>query len=297
MHPAPSLLFFTTLSGLGFGLLAWLGIDPSPPSRAGGPALLVLAFALCLAGLGASALHLGRRERALKAFSQWRTSWLSREAWAALATLLLGGGYGLSLLLGRPVLPLGWLTALCALGTVACTGMIYAQLRSVPRWHHGSTPVLFLAYALSGGALLAGQEIAAVVLLALTALLQIWVWRDGDTRFARSGSSLASATGLGDRGTPRALFPPHAGGSYLLREMVFVVARRHARKLRVLALLLATLLPGALLLAGLASALPGPVPQLFTFISLGAHVAGVLVSRWLFFAEAEHVVGLYYGSR
>ena len=27
------------------------------------------------------------------------------------------------------------------------------------------------------------------------------------------------------------------------------------------------------------------------------HALGVLTSRWLFFAEAEHVVGLYYGKR
>jgi DMSO reductase anchor subunit len=27
------------------------------------------------------------------------------------------------------------------------------------------------------------------------------------------------------------------------------------------------------------------------------HLAGALAARWLFFAEAEHVVGLYYGAR
>lgn len=287
MHPAPSLILFTTLSGLGFGLLAWLGIDLSPPEGVTAFAWLALAYALCLSGLAASALHLKRRERALKAFSQWRTSWLSREAWAALATLLLGGGYGLSLLLGYPLLPLGWLTTLAALGTVLCTAMIYAQLKSVPRWHHRSTPALFFAYALTGGALLYGQRWPALLLLALTAALQSWVWIDGDRRFARSGTTLASATGLGPQGSPRALFPPHTGSNYLLREMVFVVARRHAVKLRVLAGLLAFVLPAALLLATAIS--------YFNFICLALHVAGVLLSRWLFFAEAEHVVGLYYG--
>ncbi|MBE9636051.1 dimethyl sulfoxide reductase anchor subunit family protein [Salipiger mangrovisoli] len=287
MHPAPSLVLFTTLSGLGFGLLAWLGVAPSPPRGLAGLGPLALAYALCLSGLAASAAHLGRRDRALKAFSQWRTSWLSREAWAALATLLLGGGFGLSLLLGQPVRPLGWLTAAAALTTVLCTGMIYAQLRSVPRWHHSSTPALFLAYALTGGALLAGQRWPALALLIGTAALQLWVWHDGGSRFARSGSTLASATGLGAQGRPRALFPPHSGSSYLTREMVFVVARRHASKLRVLAGLCAFLLPAALLLLG---ALP-----YFGLISLASHVTGVFLSRWVFFAEAEHVVGLYYG--
>ena len=287
MHPAPSLIFFTTLSGLGFGLLVWLGIDPSPPEALTAFAWLALAYALCLSGLAASATHLERRERALKAFRQWRTSWLSREAWAALVSLLLGGGYGLSLLLGRPLLPLGWLTALAALATVFCTAMIYAQLKSVPRWHHRSTPALFLAYAMTGGALLSGQRWPALVLLGLTAALQIWSWIDGDGRLARSGTTLASATGLGAAGSPRALFPPHTGSNYLLREMVFVVARRHLLKLRVLAALLGFVLPAALLLATAVS--------YFNFICLAPHVAGVLLSRWLFFAEAEHAVGLYYG--
>ncbi|MCA0940376.1 dimethyl sulfoxide reductase anchor subunit [Salipiger pacificus] len=287
MHPAPSLILFTTLSGLGFGLLAWLCITFSPPEGMAALAWLALAYALCLSGLAASAMHLKRRERALKAFRQWRTSWLSREAWAALVTLLLGGGFGLSLLLGHPLLPLGWLSGLAALGTVFCTAMIYAQLKSVPRWHHGSTPALFLAYALTGGALLYGQTWPTLVLLALTAALQIWVWIDGDRRVARSGTTLASATGLGTEGSPRALFPPHTGSNYLLREMVFVVARRHLLKLRVLAVLLAFALPAALLLATAVS--------YFNFICLALYVVGVLLSRWLFFAEAEHVVGLYYG--
>ena len=32
-------------------------------------------------------------------------------------------------------------------------------------------------------------------------------------------------------------------------------------------------------------------------IAVLSHVIGVFASRWLFFAEAEHVVGLYYGKR
>jgi len=38
--------------------------------------------------------------------------------------------------------------------------------------------------------------------------------------------------------------------------------------------------------------------NLFT-ISVAAllHIGGTFISRWLFFAEAEHVVGLYYGKR
>lgn len=289
MHPAPSIILFTTLSGLGFGLLVWLGVDPTPPTGWVAFAFYAIAYALALVGLAASSFHLGRRDRALKAFRQWRTSWLSREAWLAVLALGVSGLYALGLLFGLALQPLGWLGAALSLATVGATAMIYAQLRTVPRWHHWSTPALFLALSLSGGALLSGRVLIASVLLLLSAALQFWVWYDGDRRFARSGTTLASATGLGERGTPRALFPPHTGSNYLLDEMVYVVARRHALKLRAIALVLMTLLP--LLLLQL------PLPHFFGFLALLSHAAGVLTARWLFFAEAEHVVGLYYGKR
>ena len=91
MHPAPSVILFTTLSGLGFGLLAFLGLGF--PGVTGWVAFVfyAIAYALAVGGLLASTFHLGRPERALKAFSQWRTSWLSREGICAVAALLVMG--------------------------------------------------------------------------------------------------------------------------------------------------------------------------------------------------------------
>ncbi|WP_370049816.1 MULTISPECIES: dimethyl sulfoxide reductase anchor subunit family protein [Salipiger] len=289
MHPAPSIILFTTLSGLGFGLLIWLGVDPTPPTAWVAFAFYAIAYALALSGLAASSFHLGRRDRALKAFRQWRTSWLSREAWLAALALGVSGLHALGLLFGIALLPLGWLGAALSLATVAATAMIYAQLRTVPRWYHWSTPILFIALSLSGGALLSGRVEIASGLLLLTGALQFWAWYDGDRRFTRSGTTLASATGLGEQGVPRALFPPHTGSNYLLDEMVYVVARRHALKLRSIALVLMVLLPVLLLQL--------PMPHLFGLLALACHLAGALTARWLFFAEAEHVVGLYYGER
>ncbi len=40
-----------------------------------------------------------------------------------------------------------------------------------------------------------------------------------------------------------------------------------------------------------------PFSHILGVLALVLHVAGVLTARWLFFAEAEHVVGLYYGKR
>jgi sulfite dehydrogenase (quinone) subunit SoeC len=40
-----------------------------------------------------------------------------------------------------------------------------------------------------------------------------------------------------------------------------------------------------------------PFHHLLAGLAVLSHLAGVLATRWLFFAEAEHVVGLYYGKR
>lgn len=286
MHPAPSLIAFSTLSGLGLGLLAALGIGVAPTQGLSGLIFFALAFALTGAGLLSSTLHLGHPERALKAFSQWRTSWLSREAWIAVAALGVMGLYALLALLGLRLAPLGWLGALLSLGTVGCTAMIYAQLKTVPRWHQPTTPALFVGYAVTGGALLSGQLWPSVVLLAAMAAAQFIAWQHGDTALARSGSNAGTATGLGGHGSVRLFEPPHTGGNYLTREMVFRVARKHTEKLRILVLILAFALPAIALLL--------PFSHIWAGVAVLSHVVGMLAQRWLFFAEAEHVMGFYY---
>jgi len=288
MHPAPSVIIFTTLSGLGFGLLIWLGLGLPPVTGWVAFVFFVVAYALAVGGLLASTFHLGRPERAMKAFSQWRTSWLSREGVTSVAALIVMALYGAGLVFwGEAWRPLGWLGAALSLATVISTAMIYAQLATVPRWNTALTPVLFVALSLAGGALLAGQVAAALVLLPLAAAAQVaWWWR-GDRALARSGTTLASATGLGGAGRVRAFEPPHTGNNYLLREFVFQVGRRHALKLRAIALVLGFVLPVALLLL--------PFGHVLAALAVLCHLAGVAAARWLFFAEAEHVVGLYYG--
>lgn len=288
MHPAPSIILFTTLSGLGFGLLAMLGLGLPPVRGWAAFGYFALAYGLAVGGLLASVFHLGHPERALKAFTQWRSSWLSREGWAASVTLAVMAIYGAGLVIfGARWAALGWLGAAMALATVFATSMIYMQLRSVPRWNHWSPPVLFLGYALAGGALLAGQDGVALWLLPAVGVAQIVAWHDQERRERVSGTTLATATGLGDRGRVRAFEPPHTGPNYLTREMMFRVGRRHALKLKVVSVLLSSALPAVLLLL--------PVGPPGAALAAMLHLLGVLIQRWLFFAEARHVVGIYYG--
>jgi sulfite dehydrogenase (quinone) subunit SoeC len=296
MNPAPSVIIFTSLSGLGFGLMFFLGFGMPAVTGWVAFAFFFVAYALAVGGLLASTLHLGNPQRAMKAFSQWRTSWLSREGVSAVLTLLVMAVYATGLIFFDKNLQIvGWIAALLSLLTVFTTSKIYNQLKTVPRWHMPLTPVLFLTYALAGGALLSGQDTAAAVLLLVLTALQLAAWQMGDKAFKTAGHTIETATGLGHLGKVRLLEGPHSSPNYLMKEMVHVVGRKHSQKLRVIATITLGLIPAALLLAALLLALT--FSHLLALIAVISHLIGLFTSRWLFFAEAEHVVGLYYDKR
>ena len=185
---------------------------------------------------------------------------------------------------------LGLLGAALSIATVLSTSMIYAQLKTVPRWNQWSTPLLFLSFSLAGGAMLANQPRLAALLLLVTGALMIVNWLQGDGLFAARGSTMETATGLGFIGKVRLLEPPHSGSNYLMKEMIFVVGRKHALRLRWIALTLAVVIPALILLLL-------PSSHIAALLAVSVHLTGTFAARWLFFAQAEHVVGLYYGKR
>jgi sulfite dehydrogenase (quinone) subunit SoeC len=311
MHPAYSVIVFTTASGAGYGLLIWLsagvalGLLPKTPVI--GLVGLGLSLVLITVGLLSSMLHLGRPERAWRAFSQWRTSWLSREGVAAIVTYLpavaLGLGWGLGVISAAQTALAAWLAIGCALVTLYCTGMIYASLPTVRAWHQPLVTPIYIALALATGgvlltALLSGlgrdaRWAAVVTALALAAgwILKVRYWSAID-RAPRTHTA-EDATGLGSLGTVRPLDPPHTQPNFVMREMGYQVARRHAQKLRKLAVWLLFIVP---LLLTLIQFVPMPRAAQVAAAALAvlSAIVGVLVERWLFFAEAEHVVTVYY---
>ena len=130
------------------------------------------------------------------------------------------------------------------------------------------------------------SEITLAFLIGAWILKYAWWWAL-DNR--GSASSLETATGLGMIGNVRSLMPPHTSENYLQKEMGFVVARRHAIKLRYISIVFGALLPIICVIFGESSA--GLLSMATIF-----HIIGIFVERWLFFAEAKHVVTLYYGD-
>ena len=309
MHPALSVILFTSASGGGYAMLALLGLfgasgvlSPDPLS---GWVAFVWALGMVTFGLVSSTLHLGHPERAWRAFSQWRSSWLSREGVLAIVTFLPAGLYVIGwLFVGEIWRWAGALLSLGAVATVCATAMIYASLKPIRAWHNLWTLPGYLAMGLASGALWftlwaelmpavqkPAYDIAAIGLAAAIAIkLTYWQFLDSGAHAATA----ESATGLGAFGKVRMLTAPHTEENYLMKEMGFRVARKHAQKLRRIALLAGFVLPLAAVLGTFF------VQHIFDVALLAVatvlNAIGTVTERWLFFAEAKHTVTLYYGA-
>jgi DMSO reductase anchor subunit len=312
MNPAYSVILFTTTSGTGLGLLFLLGVlGPAgvlPLERGFGVAAFGVALTALSVGLLASTFHLGQPGRALMAFREWRSSWLSREGVAAVATYpataFFAAGWVLQVDADGPWAAAGILTALLSFLTVYCTAMIYRSLGTIHQWCNGWVVPNYLALALMGGvlwlnALVAlfdlarpGLSLGAATVAAAALALKLGYWRFIDTTHHRSTAE--SATGLGHLGKVRQIEAPHTNENYLLKEMGFRVARKHAVKLRRIAVAAAYV--GPMALSFLAAAVPGVLGDLAAISAALLASLGLVVERWLFMAEARHVVTLYYGS-
>ncbi|VAV89979.1 Anaerobic dimethyl sulfoxide reductase chain C, anchor subunit [hydrothermal vent metagenome] len=310
MHPAKSVIFFTTTTGAGYGLLFWLAVlgyrGLIGPDFWFGLVAFGLAFLLVVAGLLSSTLHLGHPERAWRALSQWRSSWLSREGVMAVLTFIPTGLYALAWVAlhnnAGPFALLGLVGGVFSLLTVYTTSMIYASLKAIPAWSIGWTSPGYLVLSLMSGAVLAsalailgGYGTAAswlmlptLFFLAFALVIKLSYWSKLDGPIA---STTETATGLGEFGKTRLIESPHDQPNYLLKEMGFSIARKHSTKLRRLVIAFGFVLPFILVAA--IWFLPAFSAMFLVSATISCAI-GVVTERWLFFAEAKHVVTLYY---
>ena len=306
MHPSFSVIFFTTFSGAGYGLWFWLGVmalTGNQPARTPMLIALALGWVLVTAGLLSSTLHLGKPLRAWRAFSQWRSSWLSREGIAALVCYLPALWLACAAYCGIDGRAGGAVLVVLSVATVVCTAMIYASLKPIPAWRHPLVVPVYLLFALFTGGLLsatilglAHSPVSNMAGLGVMAGgVALWrfkrrAWRDIDTQ--PLPVSRNAALGLPEGRKIVVFERPHTEANYLLREMGFVLARKHSKRLREIATILFALVPALLALPVYLLVDIDTSPWLLA-ASIAA-LAGTAVERWLFFAEAKHLVTLYY---
>jgi DMSO reductase anchor subunit len=187
----------------------------------------------------------------------------------------------------------GLLVILLALVVLVCTAMIYACLKTIPRWHNWQTIVSYPLFGLMSGALLlmALMPGSGAVALRWVAMVSLVVAAAVKLSYQIRFDKPAGIT-LGDAikqswGTPKLLDVGHTHASFLTREFGYELAASHAVILKLMMWLLAFALP--LLIIVLA---PG-----LAWLAAICCIAGVAVERWLFFAQAKHVVRLYHGAQ
>jgi DMSO reductase anchor subunit len=310
MHPAFSVIFFTVASGAGFGLFSLLFIADTFKLGGGfSQGQLVagglMAMALVVFGLLSSTFHLANPKNAWRAVSRFRTSWLSREGVFAIVFMPLALIYLGSIMFDAPQwlrVVSGFLTAVMAWITVFSTGMIYACLKTIRQWNTPLVPANYLALGYASGSLLIllGAVVAGIdttpyiamsaLILSIAAVLKaiyyFWIRSPG------LSPTINTATGL-TRAKVKLLDTGHTHGTFLTQEFGFQIARQKAGLLKIVVFVVGFVLPGLMLV--------------WVFNQQGAHVAaivaaaaglaGAAVERWLFFAEARHVVNLYHGAQ
>ena len=306
MHPAFSVLVFTVMSGAGYGLITLMvlghmsGFAPQESGVLIGGG--VLALVMITVGLLSSTLHLANPKNAWRSFSRFKTSWLSREAVFAVlfypfTLIYLLGVWLQGADVGTFVALCGVVSSVLAMVTLFCTSMIYASLKTIRQWNSSLTPVNYIALGLMSGSLLlaavqaivagelAGVQLQmAMGLLVLGAVVKVvylfWIGKP-------AGSTINTATGF-TQASVRLLDQGHTSNGFLNNEFGYTVEANKLVRLRLLMLALAFVVPFLLLLAS-SSAL--------TVIAALLVIAGLLVERWLFFAEARHVVRLFHGDQ
>jgi len=323
MKPAFSVIFLTTLIGAAQGLFlalfthqsyALFGLLPMQSDDFYGHGSVIAFLLLCL-GLFAAVFHLGKPSymftRAWRGILQWRTSWLSRELIALPAFMGIVFLYGVAHLLALRfeivTLPGGQVVDLSVLlgmvGTVMafvlfiCTAMIYACLRFLKEWH---SPLTVINYILMGGAsgFVLAAFYASMVAPEQTGFFVGWAFIITLLAFAGRVASLVRNARLRPTSTIQTAIGvkhPHIvqrsmgamGGSFNTREFFHGKSPTFLRLIKPAFLILAFVLPLALLALGL-----------FTPALLGVafilQYLGLLAERWFFFAQANHPQNLYY---
>ena len=289
MHPAPSIILFTVLSGFGFGLISIIGLLQflSVISMFDLIIYSIIGVIFATVGLVSSFFHLANKKNAIKSLSQWQTSWLSREAIASIFCLIVVFGNIIwAVSQNNYISEVGVVLSFLSLFTIFTTSMIYAQLKTVPSWNNALTPAIFVCAALTGGAILL-TDYASLVLLLVFGTLQISFWYIADRGFQDKETSVGTALGYNKNEEIRPFDVAHTNRNYLLNEMVYKVARKHSVKIRYISFFMAFVFPMSLILI---------FPNNFS-VSVSAitiHLIGIYFSRWLFFAEAKHSVSFYY---
>jgi len=322
MHPAFSVIFLTTLIGVGQGMFlalftgqSYSAVELLPTQNSadfyatGG----MIALLFLIGGLIASFFHLGRPERAWRAATQWRTSWLSREVivlpimmglvfiyslmhWFEWDTILFTAKTGARL---QVTLVIGVLGMLATFALFICTAMIYACLKFLQEWHSPLTVINYILLGTASGFTLATAfaNVSAPDLMSFYAIWSMIIIAAGlITRMAslfrnsriKAKSTIQTAIGVRHTKIEQKAMG-FMGGSVNTRDFFHHATARFLKAMKWIFLLLTFVVPFILLWSGMNSQSTGTLLAAFV-----VQYVGLIAERWFFFAQANHPQNLYY---
>ena len=322
MHPAFSVIFLTTLIGVGQGLFLALytgqlySVIKVLPTQAslgfyGYGSLLAVCF--LVGGLAASFFHLGRPERAWRSAAMWRTSWLSREVIVLPAFMGTTFIYAMIHTYGwNPVLftinetyvidlslMVGAIGTVLAFALFICTAMIYACVKFLQEW---ATPLTVVNYTLLGMAsgFALTTAFSAYFDSNLVHFYAVWtIILTVVAFFTRSAALIRNkkikykstlSTAIGTRHTVIKQKAMGAmGGSFNTREYFHGAKPMMFKSIKWVFLVMVFLLPTLLLVGALST----NMFMLFAAAFVVQYI-GLIAERWFFFAQANHPQNLYY---
>ncbi len=310
MHPSKSIIFFTVISGTGYGIfigllfnMIFINISYSFEYKL---FLSCSSFLMVSIGLLSSTFHLGHPERAWRAFSQWKTSWLSREGLAAIITFIpMICFYFFWIMNFKGQLYLLLITNILSIITIFCTGQMYASLKTIPAWNNILVTPIYILNGITLGALFVYSinfyfnynfdlfEKFVCMILIINFIIKIVYWI---SIRKKSNTNIKSAVGIKSKDI--SFFEgPHTGKNFLTTEMVNSLSKQNGNFLRIVFCILTFITPLYMInqySSLVADQLIIKLSMLFVFILA---LLGMLIERYLFFIQSKHVVSLYYGYK
>jgi len=309
MHPSKSIIFFTVISGTGYGIfigllfnILFIEISYSLNYKL---FISLVSFLMIVLGLLSSTLHLGHPERAWRAFSQWKSSWLSREGLVSVITffpMVLFYYFWINNINGYVFL----LIILCifSLLTIFCTGQMYATLKTIPSWNNSLVTPIYIFNGITVGSLFVYSinfyfnyniflyEKFIIITIILNLLLKISYWI-----LIRQKTDTNIQTAVGIKSKNISFFEgPHTGKNYLTTEMINKSNNKNNNFLRLTFCILTFIIPMYMINQYSTLIVDQFILKLSMIFVFILALVGMIIERYLFFIQSKHVVGLYYGN-
>ena len=309
MHPSKSIIFFTVISGTGYGIfigllfnILFIEISYSLNYKL---FISLVSFLMIVLGLLSSTLHLGHPERAWRAFSQWKSSWLSREGLVSVITffpMVLFYYFWINNINGYVFL----LIILCvfSLLTIFCTGQMYATLKTIPSWNNSLVTPIYIFNGITVGSLFVYSinfyfnyniflyEKFIIITIILNLLLKISYWI-----LIRQKINTNIQTAVGIKSKNISFFEgPHTGKNYLTTEMINKSNNKNNNFLRLTFCILTFIIPMYMINQYSTLIVDQFILKLSMIFVFILALVGMIIERYLFFIQSKHVVGLYYGN-